>query len=62
VLNNAEDEVGQDALDLLGVFSMLHSSVLSLSLFRDVWRRAQHVLKARGAETDKTDKTDALQE
>jgi hypothetical protein len=52
VLNDAEDEVGTDALDLLGVISMLHSSVLPLRLFRDAWGGARHVLEAGGDEMD----------
>jgi tetratricopeptide (TPR) repeat protein len=52
VLNDTEDEVGQDALDLLGVFSMLHSGVLPLRVFRGAWRGARHVLKAGGDEID----------
>ena len=43
VLSDSEEEVGQDALDLLGVLSMLHSSVLPLHLFADAWAGAKQV-------------------
>jgi hypothetical protein len=52
VLNDAEDEAGQDALDLLGVFSMLHSGVLPLRFFREAWRGAQCVLATDNDEMD----------
>ncbi|KAF2875101.1 acyl transferase/acyl hydrolase/lysophospholipase [Massariosphaeria phaeospora] len=55
VLNDSKEGVGQDALDLLGVISMLHSGVLPLRLFRDAWRGARHVLETGGAKTDKMD-------
>lgn len=60
VLNDAEEEAGQDALDLLGVFSMLHSGVLPLHLFRGAWRGGQYVLATDNDEIDEMDKIDAL--
>jgi tetratricopeptide (TPR) repeat protein len=55
VLNDAEDEAGQDALDLLGVFSMLHSGVLPLGLFREAWKGAEDVLATDNDEMNETD-------
>ncbi|RYO26426.1 hypothetical protein AA0113_g12484 [Alternaria arborescens] len=57
VLNDSEDGVGRDALDLLGILSMLHSSVLPLQVFPGVWKGARQVLKANN---DQTDEMDAL--
>jgi hypothetical protein len=60
VLNDAEDEVGQDALDLLGVVSMLHSGMLPLQVFADAWEGAQNVLAACDGEMDEMDEIHAL--
>ncbi|KAF2274187.1 FabD/lysophospholipase-like protein [Westerdykella ornata] len=57
VLNDSEDEVGRDALDLLGVLSMLHSSVLPLQVFPGAWKGVRQVLQAND---DQTDKMEAL--
>ncbi|KAH7401028.1 P-loop containing nucleoside triphosphate hydrolase protein [Phaeosphaeria sp. MPI-PUGE-AT-0046c] len=61
VLNEAKDEVGRDALDLLAVFSMLHSDMLPLHLFRDAWKGARHVLEG-DHDDDKMDGTYALEQ
>jgi tetratricopeptide (TPR) repeat protein len=55
VLNEAEDEVGRDALDLLEILAMLHSGVLPLHLFRDAWREAQHMPEADDEQMDDID-------
>jgi len=60
VLNDAEDEVGQHALDLLGVFSMLHSGMLPLQVFANTWEGAKAVLRAEDNETSEIDKMGAL--
>jgi tetratricopeptide (TPR) repeat protein len=52
VLDDAEDKVGQDALDLLGVFSMLHSGMLTLQVFADAWQGAHYVLATDDDEMD----------
>lgn len=59
VLNDA-GEVGQDALDLLGVLSMLHSSMLPLHVFADAWDGAKVALSAKDNETSAIDTTAAL--
>ncbi|KAH5995412.1 hypothetical protein HBI84_132660 [Parastagonospora nodorum] len=41
VLEQAKDGSGRDALDLLGILSMLHSSVLPLQVFHDAWISAK---------------------
>ncbi|KAH7092522.1 hypothetical protein FB567DRAFT_625504 [Paraphoma chrysanthemicola] len=43
VLNS--NKAGQDALDLLAILGMLHSSILPLQVFADAWRRAARVSK-----------------
>jgi tetratricopeptide (TPR) repeat protein len=50
VLKLAEDEVGQDALDLLGLLSMLHNSTMPLQIFQDAWAGAR--LISRGEMSD----------
>jgi tetratricopeptide (TPR) repeat protein len=59
ILNQAE-EVGQDALDLLGVVSMLHSGMLPLQVFADAWEGAKVALSVKDDETSEIDKKDAL--
>jgi tetratricopeptide (TPR) repeat protein len=59
VLNDAK-EVGQDALDLLGVVSMLHSGMLPVQVFADAWKGTKAVLSAKDNEISKTDKMDAF--
>jgi tetratricopeptide (TPR) repeat protein len=59
VLNASTDGVGRDALDLLGILSMLHSSVFPLHVFADAWTGTQQVLHATDA---KTHETGALQQ
>ncbi|CAN9251458.1 unnamed protein product [Alternaria alternata] len=54
-LDDSEDGVGRDALDLLGVLSMLHSSVLPLHVFAGAWRGARHVLRANDNQLDGID-------
>lgn len=44
-LNNSHDEMGQDALDLLGVLSMMHSSMVPLEIFQDTWKGARCILE-----------------
>jgi hypothetical protein len=60
VLNDAEDEVGQDALDLLSVVSMLHSGMLPLQVFADAWKGAKAVLSAKDNKPSKISKINAL--
>ncbi|KAJ6282166.1 acyl transferase/acyl hydrolase/lysophospholipase [Bipolaris maydis] len=55
VLNDSEDEVGRDALDLLGVLSMLHSSVLPLDVFLGAWKGARDVIKTDEGQTAEID-------
>ncbi|KAJ5022565.1 acyl transferase/acyl hydrolase/lysophospholipase [Bipolaris maydis] len=55
VLNDSEDEVGRDALDLLGVLSMLHSSVLPLDVFLGAWKGARGVIKTDDGQTNEID-------
>jgi tetratricopeptide (TPR) repeat protein len=59
VLNASTDGLGRDALDLLGILSMLHSSVLPLGIFEDAWTGTQLVLHATD---DKTHEMDDLQQ
>jgi tetratricopeptide (TPR) repeat protein len=55
VLRFSSGDAEQDALDLLAILSMLHSSVLPLQLFADTWTGAQRVLVVRSAETAEMD-------
>jgi tetratricopeptide (TPR) repeat protein len=52
VLEHAKGEAGTDALDLLVILSMLHSSLLPLQIFEDAWTGARRVLQAKRAEKD----------
>jgi tetratricopeptide (TPR) repeat protein len=62
VLKSSGGKAGRDALDLLGVFCMLHSSVLPLEVFRDAWKGARGVLKDVSADLDETGEADATDE
>jgi tetratricopeptide (TPR) repeat protein len=55
VLRRSKDKAGQDALDLLGILAMVHSSVLPLQLCANAWLGAQDVLQNEAAESDETD-------
>jgi hypothetical protein len=59
VLSRSRAGIGRDALNLLGVLSMLHSSMLPLHVFLDAWRGARQVLTT---DADQTDKMDALKQ
>ncbi|KAH7066288.1 hypothetical protein BKA63DRAFT_524118 [Paraphoma chrysanthemicola] len=48
VLNS--DKAGQDALDLLRILSMFHSSVLLLQIFADAWEGAAYVSESGSSE------------
>jgi tetratricopeptide (TPR) repeat protein len=50
VLEHAKGEAGTDALDLLVILSMLHSSLLPLQIFGDAWTGARRVLQAKRAD------------
>jgi tetratricopeptide (TPR) repeat protein len=52
VLEHAKGEAGTDALDLLAILSMLHSSLLPLEVFADAWTGARRVHQAKRTETD----------
>lgn len=53
VLNKSEDGVGGDALDLLGVLSVLHSSMLPLDVFfPGAWKEARNIVETDGGQTD----------
>ncbi|KAF2795537.1 hypothetical protein K505DRAFT_239679, partial [Melanomma pulvis-pyrius CBS 109.77] len=47
VLEHSKGEAGKDALDLLAILSMLHSSVLPLQVFEGAWTGARTVLQSR---------------
>ncbi|USP74753.1 hypothetical protein yc1106_02027 [Curvularia clavata] len=55
VLKDSEDEASQDALDLLGVLSMLHSSVLPFNVFLDAWRGARDIIEANSYQNNEID-------
>jgi tetratricopeptide (TPR) repeat protein len=55
VLRSSDSEAGQDALDVLGILSMLHSGMLPLAVFVDAWTGAKQALQAEGTETDEMD-------
>ncbi|KAF2632596.1 hypothetical protein BU25DRAFT_487060 [Macroventuria anomochaeta] len=57
-LERSSNQEGQDALDVLSVLCMLHSSVLPLEVFEDAWRGARRVLEESSAEMDGTEKSD----
>jgi hypothetical protein len=46
---SCSDTDGQDALDLLGVLAMVHSTVLPLQVFEDAWLGSRNALKRNGA-------------
>jgi tetratricopeptide (TPR) repeat protein len=45
VLKLSKDEAGKDALELLAILSVLHSSVFPLALFKDTWAGARACLQ-----------------
>ncbi|KAF2682375.1 hypothetical protein K458DRAFT_390862 [Lentithecium fluviatile CBS 122367] len=53
------DTVDQDALDLLGVLAMVHSTVLPLQVFEDAWSGSRQVLERKRASNTGTDEVDA---
>ncbi|KAH7380186.1 hypothetical protein BKA66DRAFT_420258 [Pyrenochaeta sp. MPI-SDFR-AT-0127] len=53
VLQSSDTNVGQDALDLLAVLSMLHSSMLPLEIFKEAWHDARRLLQAKPHEMNK---------
>jgi hypothetical protein len=55
VLDSYQDGVGRDALDLLSVLSMLHSSMLPLQIFADAWQGAAIVLEIQDSGPSETD-------
>jgi tetratricopeptide (TPR) repeat protein len=52
VLKSSNTEVGQDALDILGIMAMLQSSDLPIQVFADAWRGARDVLETEHAQID----------
>jgi tetratricopeptide (TPR) repeat protein len=58
-LKYSGDEAGQDALDLLAVLSMLHSSPLPLMVFRDAWAGARMVQDRERSLADNVSKEQA---
>ncbi|KAF2624911.1 hypothetical protein BU25DRAFT_128558 [Macroventuria anomochaeta] len=59
-LERSGSQEGQDALDLLAVLCMLHSSVLPLEVCEDAWRGARRVLEDVPDESDGTEKPDKI--
>ena len=55
VLKHSKTKTAQDALDLLAILSMLHSSALPLQIFEDAWEGSRQALRADHSETDKLD-------
>ena len=55
VLKHSKTKTAQDALDLLAILSMLHSSALPLQIFEDAWEGSRQALRADHLETDKLD-------
>ncbi|KFZ04937.1 hypothetical protein V501_08833 [Pseudogymnoascus sp. VKM F-4519 (FW-2642)] len=52
ILENSESEDARDALHLLRVLSMLHSSALPLQIFEDAWNCSRNVLHVSDTEVD----------
>ncbi|KFY74489.1 hypothetical protein V499_05485 [Pseudogymnoascus sp. VKM F-103] len=52
ILENSESEDARDALRLLGILSMLHSSALPLQIFENAWNRSRNVLHVSDTEID----------
>jgi hypothetical protein len=55
VLRSSDSEAWQDALDVLAILYMLHSSMLPLAVFADAWAGVKQALQAEGTETDEID-------
>jgi tetratricopeptide (TPR) repeat protein len=53
VLQHLKSDASTDALELLAILSMFHSSVLPLQVFGDAWEGARQVLQATISEKDK---------
>lgn len=43
ILGSSKGTVASDALDLLGILSMLHHRDVPIQLFEDAWERSQHI-------------------
>jgi tetratricopeptide (TPR) repeat protein len=52
VLQQLKSDASKDALELLAIISMLHSSVLPLQVFGDAWEGARKVLQATSSVKD----------
>ncbi|KFY02433.1 hypothetical protein O988_02162 [Pseudogymnoascus sp. VKM F-3808] len=48
----SESEDAKDALQLLGILSMLHSNALPLRMFEDAWKRSRDVLEVSDTEAN----------
>lgn len=57
-LEDSHSEADRDALELLSVLGMLHSSVLPLGIFEEAWVGAQIVSQTSPAQTSKTSERD----
>lgn len=57
-LEDSHSEADRDALELLSVLGMLHSSVLPLGIFEEAWAEAQIVSQTSPAQTSKTSERD----
>ncbi|KFY32151.1 hypothetical protein V493_00462, partial [Pseudogymnoascus sp. VKM F-4281 (FW-2241)] len=55
VLKQSKSEAANDALQLLGIFSMLDSSVLPLQIFQNTWDGCRKVLRTNCAERSDID-------
>jgi hypothetical protein len=51
-LENSESEDARDALRLLGILSMLHSSALPIQIFENAWKHSREVLNVSDTEAD----------
>ncbi|OBT73867.1 hypothetical protein VF21_06673 [Pseudogymnoascus sp. 05NY08] len=51
-LENSESEDARDALRLLGILSMLHSSALPIQIFENAWNRSRNVVDVCDTEAD----------
>jgi tetratricopeptide (TPR) repeat protein len=61
VLNDSHDEAGKDALSLLAMLSMLHTSTFPMKLFHDTWIGARQLLHLGLLEKDEVQHTHKTQ-